>query len=171
MKTACLEIVQENIETPEIQSTDVSEIAAFSAKWAANKLGKPVVLTDVGYYIEALNGFPGPFIKYINKWLSSGDLIRLMEGKQNRKIVVRGTLAYCEPNRSPKTFPSKVVGKIAEKAVKTDKKGSTPINEVFIPDGFNKVETQIPREEMVLFWSKVEDYWSRLAKYLTKDKK
>lgn len=36
-----------------------------------SNLGKPtlnqsVVVMDVGYYIEAINGFPGPFIKYLN---------------------------------------------------------------------------------------------------------
>ena len=72
-----INIVQQEIETPEIQSTDVKEIASYSAKWAAEKLGKPVVLTDAGYYIKTLNGFPGPFIKYINKWLTAEDVLKL----------------------------------------------------------------------------------------------
>lgn len=170
LEKAGINLVQKKLETPEIQSADVSEIAKYSAKWSAEKLGEPIILTDAGYYIEALNGFPGPFIKYINKWLTSDDLLKLMLGKSNRKIAVKMCLAYCEPDKDPVIFTSQALGAIAEKAVKTDKQGSTPINEIFIPDGFNKVETEISREEMVQFWSKVETYWQELINYLTDQK-
>ncbi len=163
-----IELVQHKIETPEIQSADVEEISSFSAKWAAAELGKPVALTDAGYYIDALNGFPGPFIKYINQWLSSEDLLMLMKGKKNRRVIVKACLAYCEPEKEPVTFPSEVVGTIARKATKTQKKGSTSINEIFIPRGYSKVETEIPREEMIKFWAGVETYWEKLADYLEK---
>lgn len=163
-----IRVVQEKLETPEIQSTDPVEIASFSARWAAEKLNKPIVLTDAGYYIRALNGFPGPFIKYINQWLTAEDLLRLMEKKEDRIVEVFGCLAYCEPGKKVVTFESKVTGKIAKKAVKTDKPGSTPINEIFIPEGFDKVETEISREEMVKFWAQVENYWEKLADYLKK---
>uniref|UniRef100_A0A7V3N5E0 Non-canonical purine NTP pyrophosphatase n=1 Tax=candidate division CPR3 bacterium TaxID=2268181 RepID=A0A7V3N5E0_UNCC3 len=161
-----IEVIQQRLETPEIQSTDVREIASFSAKWASEKINRPVALTDVGYYIEALNGFPGPFIKYINQWLTSEDLLKLMEGKENRAVVVRACLAYCEPRKEPMSFLCETTGTIAQKAVKTNKEGSTSINEIFIPEGYHKVETEIPREEMVKFWAKVEDYWEKLADYI-----
>lgn len=163
------ELIQQKIETPEIQSTDVEEIAFYSAKFAADKLGKPVALTDAGWYINALNGFPGPFIKFINQWLTSEDILRLMEGKTDRTVTIKGCLAYCEPGKEPLTFPSQVTGSISGKAVKTDKEGNTPINELFIPDGYGgKVESEIPREDMVKYWSKVENYWEKLAEYLSK---
>lgn len=165
-----LRVVQEKLETPEIQSIDVVEIASFSAKWAAGKLGKPVALTDAGYYIEALNGFPGPFIKYINMWLTSQDLLKLMQGEKNRKVIVKACLAYCEPGKEPITFLSEVAGTISEKAVKTDKEGNTSINEIFIPEGYNKVEAEIPRKEMIEFWAKTETYWKKLADYLAEKK-
>lgn len=161
-----IKLIQKNIETPEIQSTDVAEIASFSARWAADKLGRPVALTDAGYYIEALNGFPGPFIKYINQWLTAEDLLKLMAGKTNRKVVVKACLAYCEPKNKPISFLSEVVSRISEKVVRTGKPGTTSINEIFIPKGYDQVETEIPREEMVEFWAKVENYWEKLADYL-----
>ena len=166
LKSLGYEAIQEKLDTPEIQSTDVVEVAEYSAKYAAEKLNKPVTLMDAGYYIEALNGFPGPFIKFINKCLSSEDMLRLMEGKTNRKIAMKFCLAYCEPGKSPVSFVSEVYGIISQKAFKTDKKGVTPIDEILIPEGFDKTDSQIPREEMIEFWSKTESYWNELVEYL-----
>ena len=169
LKNTGIELIQHKIETPEIQSAQVKEIASYSAKFAAKKLGKPVVLTDAGYYIEALNGFPGPFIKYINQWLTPEDLLKLMEGKKNRTVIVQACLAYCEPNKNPITFESKIKGKIAHHAGKIVKGAwGSPINRIFIHEGFNKVESEIPRKEMVKFWSSVETFWGKLANYLSK---
>jgi|SRR3989344_3367889 len=162
------EVVQEKLETPEIQSMDVVEIAAYSAKWAADKLGTPAAIMDAGYYIEALNGFPGPFIKFINKWLSSEDILRMMAGKTNRNIAMKFCLAYCEPRKIPVTFLSEVHGTIAQEAFSSDKLGVTSIDEILIPDGFDKTDSQIPRGEMVKFWSKAESYWKELAEYLSR---
>ena len=61
-----LNLIQEKIETPEIQSYNVEDVSAYSALYAAKELNKPVIKSDVGYFIPALNGFPGPFVKYIN---------------------------------------------------------------------------------------------------------
>lgn len=76
-------------------------------------------------------------------------------------------LSYCEPGKQPVTFLSEVYGQIALKAVKTNKPGVTPIDEALIPEGFNKTDSEISREEMVKFWSKSETYWGKLAEYLS----
>ena len=39
-------------------------------------------------------------------------------------------------------------------------------NEIFIPAGFDKIESEIPRQQMVKFWAKIEKYWKELEKYL-----
>lgn len=162
---AGIEVVQQKLDTPEIQSTDVSEVSAFSARWAANKLNKAVAVTDTGYYIEALNGFPGPFVKYINKWLTANQLILLMEGITNRKVEVRISMSYCEPNKEPVTFLTVANGTIATKTGKASEK-EFPMNQIFIPEGFDKVDCEISRDEMVKFWMEKETYWEKLAKYL-----
>ena len=161
-----IELIQQKLETPEIQSTDVGEVASYSAKWACEQLKKPVVVTDGGYYIKALNGFPGPFIKFINKWLTSSDILKLMEGKNDRGIEVRDALGYCEPGKEPEIFYGIFKGKIALKA---GQKGTTPINEIYIPEGHDKVESDIGWKEMSKYWAK-GDKWQKLAEYLMKNK-
>ncbi len=144
------EIIQKPLSPPEIQSDSLAEIASFSAKWSVKKLERPVFLTDAGCFIEALNGFPGPFVKYINQYLKAQDFLKLMEGEKNRKVVFKDCLAYCEPGEDPILFLSSASGKIASEP---GRRGSTPINEIFIPQGFNRPESEISRESMIKFWN------------------
>ncbi len=160
-----IELIQEKLDMPEIQSTSVEEIASFSAKWACDLLGEPVILSDAGYYIEALSGFPGPFIKYINEWLNADDILRLMAGKENRAVVVKDCLAYCEPGKKPAIFCDFAKGTIANKK---GSKGKTSINEIFIPEGYDKVESDISWDEMKEFWAKNLKHYQALAEYLRK---
>ncbi len=48
---------------PEIQAETCEEVAAFSAKYAADFCGKTVLKTDSGLFIEALGGLPGVYIQ------------------------------------------------------------------------------------------------------------
>jgi len=160
------ELIQKELNTPEIQSMSIEEIASFSAQWASDLLKEQVIVSDVGYYIEALNGFPGPFIKYINEWLSADDILRLMTGKENRKVIVKDCLAYCEPGKEPVLFCGSAKGTIADKK---GGKGRTSINEIFIPEGYDKVESDIPWDEMKEFWAKNLDHYQAVAEYLRKN--
>lgn len=156
------------LDTPEIQSTSVEEIASFSARWVSDKLNKPVVVTDAGYYINALNGFPGPFIKYINKWLTADDLLKLMEGKSDRSVVVKDCLAYAMPGEEPITILGTAQGTISEKVVMP---GVTPISTIFIPEGFDKTEPELGEEIMKQFWSDKLQNFQKLSKYLIQNEK
>ena len=53
------------LDLEEVQSLDVYEIARDKARRAYKKLGQPVVIEDVAFYIEELNKFPGPLIKWM----------------------------------------------------------------------------------------------------------
>lgn len=160
-----VELIQKELDTPEIQSVSIEKIVSFSAQWACDLLKEPVILSDVEYCIEALNGFPGPFIKYINEWLSADDILRLMAGKENREVFVKDCLAYCEPGKKPAIFCDFAKGAIANKK---GSKGKTSINEIFIPEGYDKVESDIPWDEMKDFWAKTLNHYQALAEYLKK---
>ena len=55
-----VEVISRKMSCPEIQDENVRKIAEYSAKYAAEKLQIPVLKNDCGFYIDALNGFPGP---------------------------------------------------------------------------------------------------------------
>ncbi len=162
-----VELVMKSIDLPEIQSDSSEEVAKFSARWAAKELNGPVIVTDAGYYIPTLNGFPGPFIKYINQWLTPADLLHLMEGKTDRSVEVRACLAYCEPGQEPTTFTMTVRGQLATTA-STAPGEITTISRLFIPEGHDKPEGELPREQAIAFWASQEKYYQELADYLSK---
>ena len=162
-------LIQKKLKTPEIQSASVQEVAAFSARWTAGILKKPVVVADGGCYIEALNGFPGPFVKYVNQRLRPGDLLNLMKSKRNRRAVWKECLAYCAPGERPVTFVSSFPGSIAKKAgTNTYRKNYGWIDSVFIPRGHARPLSEMPTPEWFEFWSGHANYksWQKLLAYL-----
>ena len=158
-----VELVQKDIDTPEIQHGEVEMIASYSARWAADTLDTPVVLTDGGFYITALNGFPGPFIKFVNNWLVEQDFLNLMKKKSDRSILVKECLAYCEPHSKPVTFTGEFHGTMAAQAGTASE--TTPINNLFIPEGYNKPASELPEQDVVQFWSS-NPVWKELVQYL-----
>lgn len=171
LKDSGFKLVQKKLETPEIQSESVEEIAVFSAKWASDKLKKPVAVSDAGFYIEAFNGFPGPFIKYIDKWFSVKDTLNLMKGKKNRRVLWKDCLAYCGLGEQPASFMSYFEGVLADKAGKNKyRKNYGFIDALFIPQGFLKTLSELQTKEYLEFWSNPTSYdrWKKLVKYLKK---
>ena len=61
------EVDNVKMETPEIQADDVVEVSMYSAKWAAEKLNKPVLKNDSGLFVNGLNGFPGVYTSFVEK--------------------------------------------------------------------------------------------------------
>ena len=164
-----LKLVQKKLKVPEIQDESVEKVAAFSARWASNVLKRSVVVSDGGCYIEALKGFPGPFIKYVSRWFSAEDLLQIMRGKKNRHMVWKDCLAYCEPGKNPTTLVSYFNGKLAEKAGKNVyRKNYGWMDTLFIPQEFTKPLSELPTKEYIRFWSNNKNYdsWQVLSRYL-----
>jgi len=155
-------LVQKKIETIEIQDCDVRRIAEFSAKYAGDLLKKPVIKVDVGFEIEALNNFPGPLVKYINEWLPSQKILKLMEGENNRKAKFVEVIAYYEPGISPLSFVAETQGEIAQKPA--GEKSGWGIDAIFIPRGFRTSLATLSNKQRLKVWSK--SHWIRLAQYL-----
>lgn len=99
-----LKVENIDINVDEVQSEDIEEVARKSAILVAKEIGKPVIKTDVGFKIEALNGFPGAFGKYVFNWLGTDGILKLLEDKDNRSGKAIEVLAYATPDGKSKTF-------------------------------------------------------------------
>jgi XTP/dITP diphosphohydrolase len=150
------------IEIPEIQSSVVEEIAEQSSIWASQHLNQPVAVTDTGFYIQALNGFPGPFVKFVNEWLSVEDYLNLMHGKEDRTVEIRECLAYCRPGEEPVSFCSSHLGQLA---TRPGRRKGTAIEQLVVPRGFSVPISEIPLEELVSYWAAAGN-WQNLIQHL-----
>ena len=155
------EIDNVKIETPEIQADDVTEVAKYSAKWAAEKLNKPVLKNDSGLFVNALKGFPGVYTHYASDTISEEGLLKLMEGIEDRSAYFKEAIAYCEPGKEPIVFEGYTKGTISK--AKSGTYGWS-WDFVFIPEGETKTLACFPDEERWNFWS--QDTYKDLANYL-----
>lgn len=55
----------EEIDLPEIQSSDLEEVAREKALGAWRRLQQPVIIDETSLELDALNGFPGPLVKFM----------------------------------------------------------------------------------------------------------
>lgn len=53
------------IDLPEIQSSDLAEVAREKALEAWQRLQQPVIIDETSLELAALNGFPGPLVKFM----------------------------------------------------------------------------------------------------------
>ena len=159
-------LLRENIETPEMQSLDVVEIARASARYAADRLGRAVIKSDVGYYIPALGGFPGPFVKFVNMTLTPENILDMMRGEDDRRIYIRECLAFAMPGAEPRPFVCEHLARIAEAP---DGRG-TSVDRITIFDGFARTKGAAPEAEVQAFLRKSLDVYHNLARFLLRDR-
>ncbi len=158
-----LGLEQADLDVPEIQSLNVSEVACASTEFASKHLNGVIIKSDVGYYFDALQGFPGPLIKWINQTLSASDLIALMQGKTNRRVILRECLACRMDTGEVHLFEHSYAAHVVHSPVGV----GSAANQVLIIDGFDKTIGQCSPEELHQFWIKNLDVYHQAAKFLS----
>ncbi|WP_406657989.1 XTP/dITP diphosphatase [Methanolobus sp. ZRKC2] len=108
-----IEVIQNSDGYPELQENELEPIAAYGAKWVAEKLGMPVMVDDSGLFIKALNGFPGPYSAFVEENLGNKRVLKLMEDEEDRTATFKSVIGYCEPGKEPEVFTGTVDGKIS----------------------------------------------------------
>ncbi len=106
------DLVQKNIGYTEIQADTLEEVATYGMKEVSSRLQGPVMLEDAGLFIEALKGFPGVYSAYVQKTIGNDGILRLMQGREDRKAYFRSVVAYTESGIEPRLFKGEVHGKI-----------------------------------------------------------
>ena len=161
-----VELKQAKIETPEIQAYDVEEVSKYSAIYASQKLQTNVIKSDVGYYIEELNGFPGVFVKYINTMLTSEDILKMMSGKKNRTIYLKECLTFATPDGKIKQFLQTEKATIYKEAMGN---GST-FDKIVVFDGEDLPKSMNTEEKNLKHFESQLKIYDEMAKYLEGEK-
>lgn len=165
-----IEIVNPDFEILEIQAKTCGEVAGFSAKYAADKLGYPVLKSDTGLYLDALGGLPGPYNAYFDKQIGVDKFLELFKNEKNRKARIEHCFAYCEPGKEPIIFTGGGTGTIAKKA--KGERGRWH-DKFFIPDGETKTLSElreIDYEKEASYWGHAKDDFAKWYKKNVIDK-
>ncbi len=109
-----LEVEQVHLEIDEIQGENPKLIVEDKARKAYENSRQPVVVSDDSWDIPTLNGFPGPYMKSINKWFTPQNFIELMRGKEDREVILHQYLAYYD-GKLMKVFNNNIHGQIIDK--------------------------------------------------------
>lgn len=122
------------VKSLEIQSENLQEIAKASAEDAFNKCHLPLIVEDAGLFIDALNGFPGPYAAYAYKTIGNLGLLKLMKNIQNRKAHFESTVAYLSTRmRSAVCFHGQVQGEITTEERRSSNKSGFGFDPIFKP--------------------------------------
>lgn len=109
-----IEAVQKILEIDEIQGTDPVHVIRDKAKKAFDLVDQPIAVTDDWWDFPALGGFPGAYMKDINFWFEPDDLVRLIEGKADRRVLLHAHVAYYD-GQDFQYFTNSYSGTVAEK--------------------------------------------------------
>lgn len=132
------------IKKLEIQADSLEEIALTAARLVKNIVENPVIIEDDGIFIEALNGFPGPYSAYVYKKIGLPGILKLLTGIENRKAYFKSVIAYVDPRGNIELFTGVVYGVISYSIRGVRGFGYDPI---FIPEGFSRTFAELTIRE------------------------
>lgn len=129
------------VDLDEIQSLNLKEIVEHKVRQAYEKVKKPVIVEDVSLEFEALNGLPGPFVRFFIEQIPFETICSMVNNK-SRRAIARCVFGYYD-GETLKLFEGSLGGTIAE----------TPAGEygygwdkIFIPDGYTVTRAQLDEE-------------------------
>ena len=149
-KTLDVKIIQKDLGYPEIQTDSLEEVARYGVEYIQGSFPHSFVIEDAGIFIDALDGFPGVYSKYVFYSIGLKGILKLLKDKKNRKAVFRSIYAYVEPGKEPSFFNGECIGTIT---LEERGNGGFGYDPVFIPEGEAKTFAEMTIEEKNSFFS------------------
>jgi XTP/dITP diphosphohydrolase len=128
-------VVQKHLGYPEIQADGLEEVALQGVEHVRMRFDEAFILEDAGLFIEALQGFPGVYSKYVFFTIGLSGILRLLDDEINRAAVFRSVYAFSEPGKRPIIVLGECKGTITTEECGKSGFGYDPI---FIPIGSEK---------------------------------
>ncbi|HEX6198943.1 MAG TPA: non-canonical purine NTP pyrophosphatase [Thermoanaerobaculia bacterium] len=83
------------LDLPEIQSLDLLEVLRAKGAEAWRRLGRPLVVEETGFEIDAFGGFPGPLVKWMLEAMGAEGMAGAGLAMAEREGVPAGAVARC----------------------------------------------------------------------------
>jgi XTP/dITP diphosphohydrolase len=104
-------VEQLDYDYAEVQSDSLAAIAARGAREAHQAADGPVIVDDAGLFVDALDGFPGPYSAYVEDTLGIERVADLALAETDRSAAFRAVVAYADES-GVETFEGAVAGRI-----------------------------------------------------------
>lgn len=127
----------------EIQEIDAHKIIAAKLFEARTHHGNTFMVEDTSLYFDAMNGLPGPLIKWFMKTIGNEGLYKLAQAFGNFGAQAKTVIGYVDERGKIEFFEGSVRGTIVEPRGKSDF-GWDPI---FMPEGQQKTFAEMSAEE------------------------
>ncbi len=131
----------------EIQSDYPAEIAVANAVEAFNRVHLPLIVEDAALFVDALEGFPGPYAAYAYKTIHNKGILKLMENISNRKATFHSSIVYLDEETVPLVFEGEAKGQITQGERIGDGKAGFGFDPIFQPLGTEKTFAEMTLEE------------------------
>ena len=136
-----------DFELNEPRSDDLKEIATAKVKQAYSIVKKPCIALDTGFYIDELNGFPRTFVNFTLETIGINGILKLMEGKENRKCSFQECLAFHD-GKEIHYFYGHHDGILTKEVIGKDRKEKwSDLWYIFKPMYFDKTLAEMNEEE------------------------
>ena len=119
----------------EVQDPRPENIARFALVSALESHRRPTLVEDSGLFIEALDGFPGPYSSFTYDTIGLQGILDLLRHYRTRRAYFQSTVAFGSPTITPRLFTGKVRGRISKRILGKNGFGYDPI---FIAEGSTK---------------------------------
>ncbi|XP_043461771.1 inosine triphosphate pyrophosphatase [Leptopilina heterotoma] len=141
-KNCTKKIISKKVDLPEYQG-EIEEISVEKCKAAADIVNGPVVIEDTCLCFNAMNGLPGPYIKWFLDKLGADGLHTMLNGWDDKTAQAVCTFAYTEgPNEPVILFQGRTFGTIVTPKGPRDF-GWDPC---FQPEGYNQTYAEMPKD-------------------------
>jgi XTP/dITP diphosphohydrolase len=137
------EIERLDLDLPEPQALDPSEIVEAKARSAYTLLARPVLVEDSGLSVRAWGGFPGALVKWLEKGAGVHGLARMLDAFADRGATAVCAIAYCDGGEVL-TARGETRGTIAHAPRGA---GGFGWDAVFIPEGGDRTFAEMAPEE------------------------
>lgn len=131
-----------DIDLPEIQSLDMSEVLRAKADEAWRHLKRPLIVEETGLEIHAMNGFPGPLVKWMLEAVGAEGVARVAAAFDNQGVTARCSVLYRDADGDV-VATGETVGTLVLPPRGTRGFGWDP---VFLPDGETQTYGELPAD-------------------------
>jgi inosine triphosphate pyrophosphatase len=142
-KTILGDIEAYGVDLPEIQEIDAHVIIREKLKEALKHKDGEFIVEDTSLYFEALNGLPGPLIKWFMKTIGNDGLYNLATKLGNNNATAKTLIGYAKNPDEIEFFEGVIEGIIVEPSGGTNF-GWDPI---FKPNGYERTFAQMGASE------------------------